>query len=282
LERGDQVASYRWVILGIVYLSILAFTLIFQSIPPLLPLILSELHLTYAQSGLLRVSNGFIQYRSPPRIGHLLYTLWKNGRALGVAHPYFINRHLFAHYIDSLFNPLQIAPFTRKRRGQTAQYSEITARDGMANLVCGLFLALVQCCLYFVCHICASSFSPEGLYTRTKRPPYCDSPFGFSTLQWSHRIFGRPIQASGMAHRDRRNCIGNSGILFQLQLFLLPSRRLDGNLLGHDSRSDLFASTRGIKTRKCGIRIWSHLHLLEHWLVWCTLPGRKSQRLDRL
>lgn len=40
-------------ILGIVYLSILAFTLIFQSIPPILPLIISELHLTYAQSGLL-------------------------------------------------------------------------------------------------------------------------------------------------------------------------------------------------------------------------------------
>ena len=45
--------SYRWVILGIVYLSILAFTLIFQSIPPILPFILSDLHLTYAQSGLL-------------------------------------------------------------------------------------------------------------------------------------------------------------------------------------------------------------------------------------
>ena len=45
--------SYRWVILVIVYLSILAFTLIFQSIPPILPFILSELHLTYAQSGLL-------------------------------------------------------------------------------------------------------------------------------------------------------------------------------------------------------------------------------------
>jgi len=41
------------VILGIVYLSILAFTLIFQSIPPILPLITSELHLTYTQSGLL-------------------------------------------------------------------------------------------------------------------------------------------------------------------------------------------------------------------------------------
>jgi MFS family permease len=41
------------VILILVYLSILAFTLIFQSIPPLLPFIFSELRLTYAQSGLL-------------------------------------------------------------------------------------------------------------------------------------------------------------------------------------------------------------------------------------
>lgn len=53
MERGEKVDSYRWVILVIVYLSILAFTFIFQSIPPLLPFILSELHLTYAQSGLL-------------------------------------------------------------------------------------------------------------------------------------------------------------------------------------------------------------------------------------
>ncbi len=36
-----------------VYLSILAFAFVFQSIPPILPLIISELHLTYAQSGLL-------------------------------------------------------------------------------------------------------------------------------------------------------------------------------------------------------------------------------------
>jgi MFS family permease len=45
--------SYRWVILGTVYLSILAFTLIFQTIPPILPFIISELHPNYAQSGLL-------------------------------------------------------------------------------------------------------------------------------------------------------------------------------------------------------------------------------------
>ncbi len=53
LETAERVDSYRWVILAVVYLSILAFTLIFQSIPPLLPLIIPELHLTYAQSGLV-------------------------------------------------------------------------------------------------------------------------------------------------------------------------------------------------------------------------------------
>jgi MFS transporter, ACDE family, multidrug resistance protein len=53
LERGERAENYRWVILSIVYLSILAFALIFQSIPPILPFIISELHTTYAQSGLL-------------------------------------------------------------------------------------------------------------------------------------------------------------------------------------------------------------------------------------
>jgi MFS family permease len=53
LESTQRIESYRWVILVVVYLSILAFTLIFQSIPPLLPLIISELNLNYAQSGLV-------------------------------------------------------------------------------------------------------------------------------------------------------------------------------------------------------------------------------------
>mgnify|MGYP001104373575 CR=1 FL=1 len=53
MQEGDKPARYRWVILIIVYLSILAFALVFQSIPPILTLIISELHLTYAQSGLL-------------------------------------------------------------------------------------------------------------------------------------------------------------------------------------------------------------------------------------
>jgi MFS family permease len=53
LGRHEKNERYRWVILGIAYLSILAFTLIFQSIPPVLPLIISDLHLTYAQSGIL-------------------------------------------------------------------------------------------------------------------------------------------------------------------------------------------------------------------------------------
>ena len=53
MSQSLETERYRWVILIIVYLSILAFTLIFQSIPPILPLIHSELHLTYTQSGLL-------------------------------------------------------------------------------------------------------------------------------------------------------------------------------------------------------------------------------------
>jgi len=53
LEKDEKTERYRWVILVVVYLSILAFTLIFQSIPPVLPFIISELHLTYTQSGLL-------------------------------------------------------------------------------------------------------------------------------------------------------------------------------------------------------------------------------------
>ncbi len=50
---GIGIENYRWVILTVVYLSIIAFTFVFQSIPPVLPLIIPELHLTYAQSGLL-------------------------------------------------------------------------------------------------------------------------------------------------------------------------------------------------------------------------------------
>jgi len=53
LKRAEEKERYRWVILIIIYLSMLAFGLIFQSIPPILPFITSELHLTYAQSGLL-------------------------------------------------------------------------------------------------------------------------------------------------------------------------------------------------------------------------------------
>src|SRR5512139_969044 len=53
MPQLSKVENYRWVILIVVYLSILAFTLIFQSIPPILPFIHSELHLTYSQSGLL-------------------------------------------------------------------------------------------------------------------------------------------------------------------------------------------------------------------------------------
>jgi len=78
LERNDKLEGYRWVILTIVYLSILAFTFIFQSIPPILPLMISELQLTYAQSGLLMslfalpglfisLPSGFLSDRYPMR-----------------------------------------------------------------------------------------------------------------------------------------------------------------------------------------------------------------------
>ncbi len=53
MSQLSKIENYRWVILVLVYLSILAFTLIFQSIPPILPFIQTELHLTYTESGLL-------------------------------------------------------------------------------------------------------------------------------------------------------------------------------------------------------------------------------------
>jgi MFS family permease len=53
LQDSGKPEEYRWVILIIVYLSILAFTFLFQSIPPIVPLIISDLRLTYAQAGLL-------------------------------------------------------------------------------------------------------------------------------------------------------------------------------------------------------------------------------------
>ena len=78
MERNERLEGYRWVILTIVYLSILAFTFIFQSVPPILPLIISELQLTYAQSGLLMslfalpglfisLPGGFLSDRYPMR-----------------------------------------------------------------------------------------------------------------------------------------------------------------------------------------------------------------------
>ncbi len=85
---------YRWVILTVVYLSILAFTLIFQSIPPILPLIISEFHLTYAQSGLLMslfalpgifvsVLGGFLADRSGMRsLGTACFLLMIGGTLL--------------------------------------------------------------------------------------------------------------------------------------------------------------------------------------------------------
>ena len=91
METNEKVEGYRWVTLSIVYLSILAFTFIFQSIPPVLPLIISELQLTYAQSGLLMslfalpglfisLPGGFLSDRYPMRpLGAVCFLLMVGG-----------------------------------------------------------------------------------------------------------------------------------------------------------------------------------------------------------
>lgn len=45
--------SYRWVILGITYLSMLSFAVVFQSLPPVLSLIIQDVGLSHAEAGLL-------------------------------------------------------------------------------------------------------------------------------------------------------------------------------------------------------------------------------------
>ncbi|MCL5962510.1 MAG: MFS transporter [Chloroflexi bacterium] len=51
--RASTTDNYRWVMLCVYYLGTLAFGITFQSIPPLLPILIPELHLTYAQAGSL-------------------------------------------------------------------------------------------------------------------------------------------------------------------------------------------------------------------------------------
>ena len=43
----------RWVVLGVIYVCTLAFAFAFQSLPPVLPSVMAELNLSYAQGGLL-------------------------------------------------------------------------------------------------------------------------------------------------------------------------------------------------------------------------------------
>ena len=45
--------GYRWIALGIVYLSLLAYAVVFQSVPPILSLMSADLHLSHAGGGLL-------------------------------------------------------------------------------------------------------------------------------------------------------------------------------------------------------------------------------------
>jgi MFS family permease len=88
--------TYRWIILVVVYLSILAFTFIFQSIPPILPLIISELHINYAQSGLLMslfalpgiflsLPGGFLSDRYDVKVLGAVCFLWMIGGTLLVS-----------------------------------------------------------------------------------------------------------------------------------------------------------------------------------------------------
>lgn len=48
-----ELAGYRWKILVMVYVCMLSFALVFQSVPPLLTLIRQELNISHAQAGLL-------------------------------------------------------------------------------------------------------------------------------------------------------------------------------------------------------------------------------------
>lgn len=53
MAATDIEARRRWVILGVAYLFILAFTITLQSVPPVLSLIMAEFNLSHAQGGLL-------------------------------------------------------------------------------------------------------------------------------------------------------------------------------------------------------------------------------------
>lgn len=48
-----KIANYRWRILALTYVCMLSFAIVFQSIPPLLTLIMPEFDISYAQAGLL-------------------------------------------------------------------------------------------------------------------------------------------------------------------------------------------------------------------------------------
>lgn len=52
-DASSTEAGRRWVILGVVYLCILAFAITLQSVPPILSLVMDELGLSHAQGGLL-------------------------------------------------------------------------------------------------------------------------------------------------------------------------------------------------------------------------------------
>ncbi len=91
---SDANEGYRWRILAMVYLALLAFALVFQSIPPVLGLIIKELRITHAQAGLLMgllalpgiflaIPSGLLSdYYGAKRVGAISLVLMVIGTAL--------------------------------------------------------------------------------------------------------------------------------------------------------------------------------------------------------
>lgn len=52
-DSGSGDARRRWIILGVVYLCILSFAIVLQSVPPILNILIDEMRLSHAQGGLL-------------------------------------------------------------------------------------------------------------------------------------------------------------------------------------------------------------------------------------
>ena len=61
-KRSNPGESYRWLILGLVWFCVMAYAVLYQSIPPILGMVVSYLHISYAQAG------GLMSLFSLPRL----------------------------------------------------------------------------------------------------------------------------------------------------------------------------------------------------------------------